>query len=178
MHRFTLAVALALLVVLPAAAQQDADTIQQAQAVLHAAEQAGARNYATSLYDEAAYRIRFAQENWNASKADVREQARMRAIEGLWAARAALAKANWIGTNDAIRNLQTDIRRLGGNSDVSLVDEQPTLALNRGATSKDRIAFAQAAIDQAKAAGGAQIAADDLDTAQKNLDSARKVAKA
>src|SRR6185369_13338540 len=178
MHRFTLAVALALLVVLPAAAQQDADTIQQAQAVLHAAEQAGARNYATSLYDEAAYRIRFAQENWNASKADVREQSRMRAIEGLWAARAALAKANWIGTNDAIRNLQGDIRRLGGTSDIPLSDEPANLALNRGNSSAVRIAFAQAALDQAKAAGGARIAPDDLDSAQKNLDSARKVSKA
>jgi len=178
MHRFTLAVALALLVVLPAAAQQDADTIQQAQAVLHAAEQAGARNYATSLFDEAAYRIKFAQENWNAKKSEQREQARVMAIEGLWAARAALAKSNWIGTNDAIRNLQGDIRRLGGTSDVALSDEPAAVALNRGATSAARIAFAQAALDQAKAAGGAQVAADDLNTAQKNIDAARKVTKA
>lgn len=178
MQRITLAIAIALLAVLPVAAQQDADTIQQAQAVLHSAEQAGARNYATSLYDEAAYRIRFAQENWNSSKADVREQSRMRAIEGLWAARAALAKANWIGTNDAIRNLQGDIRRLGGTSDIPLSDEPANLALNRGSSSAVRIAFAQAALDQAKAAGGARIAPDDLDSAQKNLDSARKVSKA
>jgi len=177
MQRIILAIAIALLAVLPVAAQQDADTIQQAQAVLHSADQAGARNYATSLFDEAAYRIRFAQENWNSSKADVREQSRMRAIEGLWAARAALAKANWIGTNEALRNLQGDIRRLGGTADITLADEPANLALNRGNSSAVRIAFAQAAVDQAKAAGGARIAPDDLDSAQKNLDSARKVTR-
>jgi outer membrane protein OmpA-like peptidoglycan-associated protein len=178
MHRFTLAVVIALLAVLPAAAQKDADVLQQAQAVLHSAEQAGARTFATSLYDEAAYRIRFAQENWSATKADPHEQARVNAIEGLWAARAALAKANWLGTNEAIRNLQSDVRRLGGTSDVRLADEPTNYALNRGSNSATRIAFAQAALDQAKAAGGAAIAPDDLESAQKNLDSARKVTKA
>ena len=72
MHRFTLATALALVVLaLPAVSQtnkaetQAADaTIQQAQAVLTAAEQAGAAQYATSLYDEAQFRVRFAQDNW------------------------------------------------------------------------------------------------------------------
>src|ERR1041385_1941898 len=178
MHRITLAAAIALLVVLPAAAQQDADTMQQAQAVLHSAEQAGARTYAPTLYDEAAYRIRYAQENWSSSKSDARNQARINAIEGLWAARAALAKSNWLGTNDAIRNLQSDIHRLGGTSDVKLIDEPANYTLNRGNTSATRIAFAQAALDQARAAGGAQIAPDDLDSAQKNLDGARKVTKA
>jgi len=176
MRHFILATALALFATIPVAAQED--TLVQAQAVLRSAEQAGARNYATSLYDEAAYRLRFAQENWSSTKNDLREQARMRAIEGLWAARAALAKANWIGTNEAIRSLQSDVRRLGGTSDIALTDESASLALARGATSKDRIAFAQAALDQAKAAGGAQVAPDDLNTAQKNLDSARKVSKA
>src|SRR6185369_15538070 len=92
--------------------------------------------------------------------------------------RAALAKSNWIGTNDAIRNLQGDIRRLGGTSDIALSDEPANVSLARGNSSPVRIAFAQAALDQAKAAGGAQIAADDLNTAQKNIDAARKVAKA
>src|SRR5262245_7078940 len=132
MHRITQSFAIALLVALPALAQSDADVMQQAQAVLHSAEQAGARTYATSLYDEAAYRIRYAQENWSSSKADAREQSRVNAIEGLWAARAALAKANWLGTNEAIRNLQNDVRRLGGTSDVSLTDEPSNYALNRG----------------------------------------------
>jgi len=177
LRRITLAIAIIIVVAVPVVAQQDADVIQQAQAVLHAAEQAGARNYATSIYDEAAFNIRFAQDNWSSSKSDVREKARMHAIEGLWAARAALAKANWIGTNDAVRNLQGDIRRLGGSVSIELAEESPTLALQRGNTSKDRVAFAQAALDQARAAGGAQVAAGDLDTAQKNLDSARKVSK-
>ncbi len=176
LQRIKLAIAVAMLVAVPVMAQSDADVIQQAQAVLHAAEQAGARTYATSIYDEAAAHLRFAQDN--SSKSGMREKARMQAIEGLWAARAALAKANWIGTNDAIRNLQGDIRRLGGTSDLALAEESPSLALQRGASSKDRIAFAQAALDQARAVGAAQVAADDLDTAQKNLDGARKVTKA
>src|SRR5204863_5622966 len=54
----------------------------------------------------------------------------------------------------------------------------PSLAMNRGATSRDRIAFAQSVIDSAKAAGAEQFAADDLRTAQQNLDSARKITKA
>ncbi len=178
LQRITLVIAVIILVALPGMAEQDADVIQQAQAVLHAADQAGARNYATSLYDEAAAHVRFAQDNWSSSKNDLRERARKEAIEGLWAARAALAKANWIGTNDAIRNLQTDIRRLGSTVDVALAEESPTLALQRGTSSKERVAFAQAALDQARAAGGAQVAASDLDTAQKNLDGARKVTKA
>src|SRR3954470_19963863 len=178
MHRITLALAVALLAVLPAVAQQDADIVQQAQAVLHSAEQAGARTDATSLYHEAAYRLRYAQENWSSSKSDARAQARVNAIEGLWAARASLAKANWLGTNEAIRNLQNDIHRLGGTSDVTLTDEPSNYVLNRGNTSATRIAFAQAALDQARAAGGARIAPDDLESAQKNLDSARKVTKA
>jgi outer membrane protein OmpA-like peptidoglycan-associated protein len=184
MHRYLMATALAVLVALSAFAQQTPErqaadaTIADAQAVLQSAAQAGAQQYAASLYDEAQFRIRFAQENWNSSKSDLREQARERAIEGLWAARAALAKARWIGTNAAIRSLQSDIAHLGGTADVALVDEPPTLALNRGTTSKERIAFAQAALDQAKAAGGDRVAPDDLKTAQSNLNSANKVARA
>src|ERR1044072_4492102 len=154
MHRITLAAVIALLVVVPAAAQQDADVMQQAQPVLHSAEQARARTYAPTLYDEAAYRISYAQENWSSKKSDARNQARVNAIEGLWAARAALAKANWLGTNDAIRTRQNDTPRLGATSDLKLLDEPANYALNRGNTSATRIAFAQAALDQARAAGG------------------------
>ena len=78
MFRTTCAIALALLVGLPAAAQQstppeviaqqELDNLTQAQATLHTAEQAGAAQYAKSLYDEASYYIQFAQQNWNANK--------------------------------------------------------------------------------------------------------------
>jgi outer membrane protein OmpA-like peptidoglycan-associated protein len=160
-------------------AQLELDNLNQAQAALKAAEQAGAQQYASTLYDEAAFRLRAAQENWNANKSDKRNEARLQAVEALWSARAALAKARWIGTNAAIRSLQTDINRLGGHAaDIALVDESPSLAMNRGATSRDRINFAQGVVDAAKASGAEQFAADDLRTAQQNLDTARKITKA
>jgi len=160
-------------------AQLELDNLNQAQAAMKVAEQAGAQQYASTLYDEATFHLRSAQENWNANKGGKRDEARLQAVEALWAARAAFAKAKWIGTNAAIRSLQTDINRLGGHSDnIALVDESPSLALNRGATSRDRINFAQAVVDAAKASGAEQFAADDLRTAQQNLDSARKITKA
>jgi outer membrane protein OmpA-like peptidoglycan-associated protein len=188
MSRISWAAALVLLLTLPVAAQKatppdrvsqlELDNLNQAQAALKAAEQAGAPAYATTLYDEAAYRLRAAQENWNAAKAEKRDEARLQAVEAMWAARAALAKARWIGTNTAIRSLQSDITRLGGRSDLKLNDESPSLAFNRGANSRQRIAFAQSVIDAAKAAGAEQFAADDLRTATQDLESARKITKA
>jgi len=159
-------------------AQLELDNLNQAQAALKAAEQADASTYAPTLYDEASYHYKTAQQNWNANKASNRDQARLEAVEALWAARAALAKARWIGTNAAIRSLQNDITRLGGRAELTLADESPALALNRGANSRDRINFAQAVIDAAKAAGAEQFAADDLRVAQQNLESARKITKA
>jgi outer membrane protein OmpA-like peptidoglycan-associated protein len=188
MSRTTCAVALVLLAALPAAAQQNTptaaiaqqelDNLTQAQATLHSAEQAGAPQYAKSLYDEATYNIQFAQQNWNANKKSDQDAARLRAVRGLWAARAALAKARWLGTNAAIRSLQSDITRFGGRADVALLDEPSDAAMNHGSSSRDRINFAQAVVDAAKAAGGEQIAPDDLRTAQADLDSARKIASA
>jgi outer membrane protein OmpA-like peptidoglycan-associated protein len=158
-------------------AQLELDNLNQAQAAIKAAETAGAQTYATSLYDESSYHLRMAQENWNASKKDKREDARLQAVQALWAARAALAKARWIGTNTAIRSLQSDVLRLGGNSDYAVMDEPPALTMNRGANSRDRIAYAQSVVDAAKAAGAEQFAADDLHTAQLNIDTAKKITK-
>lgn len=149
----------------------------QAQQVLKAAETAGAATTAKSLYDEAAWRLRAAEENWNAAKESVREQARLRAAEALWAGRAALSKAQWLGTTSAIRSLQDDIRRFGGTSNVSIEEESPTIVFQRGDTSKARVDFAQSAIDQAKKAGGERHAAADLKQAQAYVDSARKAVR-
>jgi outer membrane protein OmpA-like peptidoglycan-associated protein len=163
-------------VALPAVAQTN--DLSQAQQMLALADSAGAQQYAKSLYDDAAYRIRFAQENANSPKANIREQANMRAREALYAARAALAKARWAGTNAAIRNLQADITRFGGRSDLRLQDEDANINFGRGSTSKERVAAAQAAIDMAKAAGAEQSVADnDLKTAQASVESARKVSR-
>src|SRR6266567_9638294 len=97
------------LLALPLAAQTNLPDLVQAQQVLALADSAGAQVFAKSLYDDAAYRLRFAQENINSPKVATREQARMRAREAVFAGRAALSKARWLSTNAAIRNLQADI---------------------------------------------------------------------
>src|SRR5437899_13104045 len=116
MYRVTLSIIILALLALPLAAQETSE-IAQAQQVLALADSAGAQVYAKSLYDDAAYRIRFAQENINSPKSTVQEQARMRAREAIFAAQAALAKARWLSTNAVVGNLQTDIRRFGGTSE-------------------------------------------------------------
>lgn len=179
MHRVVrFVVAAAFLVAPPLAAQPNLPDLTQAQQVLVLADSAGAQIYAKSLYDDASYRIRFAQENISSPRAAVQEQARMRAREALYAARAALAKARWLSTNAAVNNLQADVRRFGGTSNVNLPTEDPNIDYRRGATTKERIAAAQAAIDQARAAGAEQAVPDnDLATAVGNLDSAQKVSR-
>src|ERR1700738_5096051 len=148
--RWTIAVAL---VALPLAAQQNIAIIAQAQQTLSLADSAGGQIYAKSLFDDAAYRVRFAQENINSPDARTQSQAQMRAREAIFAAEAARAKARWLSTNITISNLQTDIRRFGGSSNTNLPAEDPSIDYRRGSTTKERIASAQAAIDQARAAG-------------------------
>ena len=165
------------LLALPALAQTNSD-LAQAQQVLALADSAGAQQFAKSLYDDAAYRIRFAQENMSSTKSSVQEQARMRAREALFAARAALAKARWAATNSAIRNLQSDITRFGGRSDLRVQDEDANINFGRGTTTRERIAAAQAAIDEARASGAMQSVPDnDLQTAINTLSSANKVSR-
>ena len=153
--------------------------LSSAQQALAAADAAGARVFATTLYDDAAFRARFAEENWNAKKDSLRNEAHLRAIEATVAAQAAAAKARWLSTNAAIHGMQTDIQRFGGTSNVTLLaEESPTLAIDRGATTKARIAAAQYAVDQAKVAGALDTVADnDLKTAQAYIDSAKRVAR-
>src|SRR6266849_196509 len=145
------------LVTLPLAAQQNIAIVAQAQQALAMADSAGAQVFAKSLYDDAAYRVRFAQENINSP--DARMQ--MRAREAIFAAEAARAKARWLATNTTISNLQADIRRFGGSSNANLLSEDPSIDYRRGSTTKDRIALAQAAIDQALAAGADKTVADN-----------------
>jgi outer membrane protein OmpA-like peptidoglycan-associated protein len=172
------ATALVCLILAAGAFAQTSSTadLDQAKAALAAAEAAGAPTYARTLYDDAAYRVRFAQENWNGKQ---KNQAQMRAIEAISSARAATAKARWLSTNAAIRTLQEDITRFGGTSNVTLRDEPSGQDINRGATSQERIAAAQNAIDQARAAGAEQNVADnELNFADAYLGSARKIARA
>jgi outer membrane protein OmpA-like peptidoglycan-associated protein len=150
--------------------------LDQAKAALAAAEAAGAPTYAKTLYDDAAYRVRFAQDNWNTKQ---HNQAEMRAIEAISAARAATAKARWLSTNAAIRTLQQDITQFGGTSNVVLREEPSAQEITRGASSAQRIATARNAIDQARAAGAEQNVPDnELAIAEAYLGSAQKIAKA
>jgi len=167
--------ALVALVALPLAAQQNIAIVAQAQQALALADSAGAQIYAKSLFDDAAYRVRFAQENINSPDSRMQSQAQMRAREAIFAAEAARAKARWLSTNATISNLQTDIRRFGGTSNTNLLTEDTAIDYRRGSTTKDRIAAAQAAIDQARAAGADQTVADnDLKTADAYVASARR----
>src|SRR4051794_5833691 len=166
------------MVVAASLAAQTTD-LDRAQQALTAADMAGAGAFAKTLYDDAAYRARFAQENWNASKESVRNEAHLRAIEATVAAQAAAAKARWLSTNAAIHGLQGDIQRFGGTSNVTLLaEESPTMPINRGTTTKDRIAAAQYAIDQAKVAGALDLVPNnEIKTAEGYIDSAKRVSK-
>jgi len=177
MYRLQTAV-LATLVALSLHAQM-ANDLNSAQQALASADAAGAPVFARTLYEDAQFRARFAQENWNAKNDSVRNQAHYRAIEATVAAQAAAAKARWLSTNAAIHGLQGDIQRFGGTSNVTLLpEESPMIQFNRGATSKDRIAAAQYAVDQAIVAGASGVVRDDdIRIAQDYIASAKKVSK-
>jgi outer membrane protein OmpA-like peptidoglycan-associated protein len=176
MHILKTAV-LAMLVAVSVEAQP-ADLVM-AQQALASADAAGAQVFAKSLYEDAAYRARFAQENWSSTTASKRNEAQMRAIEATIAAEAAGAKARWLSTNAAINGLRADIQRFGGSSNITLLaEESPTVEFNRGATTKARIASAQLAVDQAKASGALDTVPDnDLRNAEQYIDSAKRVSR-
>jgi len=171
-------VVLAILVAASVQAQTTTD-LSRAQQALAAAEAAGAPGFAKTLYDDAVYRLRFAQENWSSNKESRRNEAQMRAIEAMTAAQAAAAKARWLSTNAAIHQLLGDIERFGGRSEVHLLaEESPVVVFNHGATTKDRIATAQYAINQARSAGAPDFVPDnDLWLAEQYIDSAKRVSK-
>ncbi len=176
MHILRTAV-LAMLVAVSVEAQPT--DLVMAQQALASADAAGAQVFAKSLYDDAAYRARFAQENWSSNTPSRRNEAQMRAIEATIAAEAAGAKARWLSTNTAIHGLQADIQRFGGSSNITLLaEESPTIEFSRGATTKDRIATAQLAVDRAKDAGALDLVPDnDLGNAERYIDSAKRVSR-
>jgi outer membrane protein OmpA-like peptidoglycan-associated protein len=176
--RTAIVVSLLLLVSVPLAAQGPAaNELEQARQMLDQARQAGADALATSLYDDAANRIRFAQDNWLATDGRLHEQSRMRAREATFEAGAAQSKARWLSTNAAIHTLQTDIRGFGGTSDLALPEEIPSVDYHRGPSTKGRIAAAEAALDQARQAGAMSQSSGELETAQQYIESARKVSR-
>ena len=154
-----------------------ADPLAAAQQTIRAAEVAEASTYARALYEDAQYRLRFAQEHWSSQRREEREDARLRAVEALWAARAALARSQWLSTNATIRSLERDITRFGGRSEITLVEESAALDLERGPDSDSYIRAAEAAIEQAVAAGGDQIPGNELATARSNVATARTITR-
>ena len=162
-----------------ALAEGQLNMLTQADQVLRTAFQAGAEQSATDLYEDAKARLDFARDHWGASDMKTRDLARMRAEEALWAGRAALAKARWIGTNNVITGLQTDIRHFGGTSeDIAIVNEPATISRDWGTDSNAHVRYAQSLIDQAKAAGAESIAGNDIRPAEENLKTAREILRA
>ncbi len=152
--------------------------LSRAQQALSAADAVGAQAFAKSLYDDAAYRTRFARENWDSNKESVRNEAHMRAIEATAAAQAATAKSLWLSTNSAINALGSDIRRFGGSPNITLQpEESPAIDFNRGSTTKERIAAAQFAVDRAKDAGAMNVPDTDVKIAEQYIDSAKRVSR-
>lgn len=160
-----------------AIAQGQLNTLLQAQQVVSAAERAGAGTYATTLLEDARFRLRSAQDKWNSDKRQDRELARLYAEQAIWGGRAALAKTQWLATNAAVRGLQTDISRFGGRTDLSLREEPTGMEIDRGQNSRDRIVVAEAAIAQARAAGGERIMNNDLSVADENIRTAKKITR-
>ncbi len=175
---------LALLLVIPAGAQSRTERekaaaqsqLTSAETALAAAEAAGAATLSRELYNEAADRLRQARANWNNNDRRTRENAGRRAVEARAAAMAAEAHAMLLNTNTEIRNLQTDIGNFGGTSSIDLYTP-PSMMINRGATSMDRVIVAESALRAARAAGAERFAANELERIQANLRTARTVAK-
>src|SRR5258708_10528995 len=119
-----------LLLALPLAAQP-ANDLDQARQVVLQAQAAGAATLATSLFEDAAARLRFATDNWDAKDGRLREPAHMRAREAMLEAGAAQAKARRLSTNMAIRTLQTAIVGFGSTSDLALPDRATPTAYGR-----------------------------------------------
>jgi outer membrane protein OmpA-like peptidoglycan-associated protein len=75
-----------------------------------------------------------------------------------------------------VRGLRSEIGSFGGTAaELSLYD--PPTRLSPGATSMDRVIVAENALASARSAGGARVAAADLDRAEAILKSARTVAR-
>ncbi|HEX2123078.1 MAG TPA: hypothetical protein VHL59_15705, partial [Thermoanaerobaculia bacterium] len=179
-----LAAALVVLIPLTAGAQSAAERekaatqsqITNAEAALASAQASGAPTLAPALYEEAARRLQIARGNWTSNDRDARNLAALRAIEAGYAAAAAEAQAQLVATNSEVRSLRSEIGTFGGTAaELALYD--PPTGLSPGATSMDRVIVAENALASARSAGGARVAAADLERAEAILKSARTVAR-
>lgn len=175
---------LALALAMPITAQSRSDRekmaaqtqLSSAEAALASADAAGAGTLAPMLYAEAANRLREARAGWSSNSGRGREEAGRDAIESRHASAAAEALARLLSANREIRNLRTDINDLGGNAaNINLYE--PPAVINRGATTRDRINVAEAAIKEARAAGAESFAAAELERLERSIDTARTLSK-
>ena len=167
-----------LIVPMAAMAQTDLATeIATADAAIREAEAVGAAIYATSLYDEARARLSSARQNAEHRTRDVRESARLDALEAMFAADAAEAKALWVARAREANDLRTEIINFGDPAPAELFVEDPALPLDRGNTTASRIAFAESVVAVAMDAGASAMNAENMQKAQDYLVSAKGIAR-
>ncbi|MBW3564792.1 MAG: OmpA family protein [Acidobacteria bacterium] len=168
--------------VIPAFAQETTvsgaeQALARAEARLQLAAMAGARSYASALYDEARMRVDYARTNLSSSNNETRNAAIRAAVEGWRAAEAAEAKAKWLSSTDQIRTLRAEIERLGGSVPAMMLVDEPSVTIQRSEESSARIADAEAALSRAKALDAERFIGEDLFYAEDILDSARGIAR-
>ncbi|HVT04822.1 MAG TPA: OmpA family protein [Thermoanaerobaculia bacterium] len=149
--------------------------LERAALAVASAESAGAATWARELYDEAQAHLVSARGLMNDKKSSRREDSRVAADDAYYAARAAEAKARWGADVSEINALRTDIVRFGGRVDPLTLEVEPSGLIDRGKTSKDKIAFAQAIVDRAKAMGAQTVDPSEILQAEQYLASAKKI---
>ncbi|HUP65143.1 MAG TPA: OmpA family protein [Thermoanaerobaculia bacterium] len=169
---------LTLALALPVSAQQRTatDEIARAEFAISEAERAGAAVYAKSLYDEAMARLASARQNATHQDRQVREAARLDALEANLAAEASLAKARWIATAREANDLREEILRFGGSASApAAMIEEPNAPLNRGTSTEDRIQYSAQVIDTAREAGVAGSDPAAMKQAEEFITTARTI---
>lgn len=159
---------------LAAATQID---IQRASDAVRAAETMGAPLYAKELYDEANRRLTWARTNWEDKRRDVREDAKIRAVEAFHAARAAEAVARLVNSRREALNLRENIVSLGGKAEEIRFRETDLAPIERGSTSKQRVNYAESIVQRARLTRAEVVAPEDMRTAASNLQTAQRLAK-
>lgn len=150
--------------------------LTNAEAALASAQASGAQTNAPALYDEAVRRLQVARGTWTSDDGDTRYTAALRAIEASYAAAAAEAQAQLVAVNTEVRSLRSEIGTFGGTAaELALYD--PPARLSYGGTSTERVIVAENALASARSAGGARVAAADLDRAEAILKTARSLAR-
>ncbi|MGA7616342.1 MAG: OmpA family protein [Thermoanaerobaculia bacterium] len=153
------------------------ETIAKAENAVQYASQAGAPLYANGIYSEATSKLQFAKQGIGSSSKDVRNDARKNALEAFYAARAAETKARWIQDNREANSLATDIRNFGGTVAPLQLQQEPTVAIDRGSTSRDRVQYAISVWETAAAAGARAAAPDEMNQAHDWLQTAKTITR-